>query len=209
MVNGAIFSTLLCFFSTAVVNNVRTDAEDSFRFIQSRDNVSLHERDIINEEGEQAREIKAVFSVRASEVSLVRLLRDSDKGTSWNPGASIYRVVLEQGQQDWVTHIEYDLPWPLHDHDAVLRHKLSQQAGLLEVYVESVDGVVAERKGVDRMLLVKGKWSARKVSDSMIEVSYQVSSKPSPVPRLITDPIVYYHMVRSMSALRRLLEESE
>ncbi len=214
MLSKAVFSVLLCFSIPATTffgHNPDSGAKDagSYKVVYSRENVTLHERPIVNDEGQDTREIKAVFAVEASVPALVKLLKDPGKGVEWNAGACSYNV-LNYGDDNWITHIEYDLPWPLSNHDAVVKHFVQKHSGnLLEVYLESVEGVIPEQKGVERMQLVKGKWTIRQINPSLIEVSYQVSSKPSPLPKILTDPIVHHQMVRSMSTLRRLLEESE
>lgn len=213
MLSKAIFSLLLCSSITSVVEwpssaMRESRAENPYRLILSKENVTLHEREIINEEGSDARELKAVFAAESSLNSLVSMLKDQGKGAVWNPGACIY-TVIQLGEENWITHIEYDLPWPFNNHDAVVRNILKREGNTIEVHLESIDGVIPERKGVERMKLVKGKWTIRQIDSSLVEITYQLSSRRGPLPRLITDPIVHYQMVKSMSALRRLLEEAE
>lgn len=213
MLDKAIFSFLICFSITSglkwpIFSNGEDKIESPFRLILSKENVSLHERDIVNEEGTGARELKAVFAVESSLQSLVRMLKDQGKGVIWNPAACNY-TVIPGDEESWTTHVEYDLPWPFSNHDAVVKHVIKRETNSTEVHFESIDGVIPETKGVERMRLVKGKWTIRQIDPSLVEVSYQLSSKRGPLPRIITDPIVHYQMVKSMSTLRRLLEESE
>lgn len=213
MLSKAIFSLLLCSSITSVVEWPssawrESPAENPFRLILSKENVTLHEREIINEEGKDARELKAVFAAKSSLNSLVSMLKDQGKGAEWNPGACVY-TIIQRGEENWITHIEYDLPWPFNNHDAVVQNVLRQEGNTIEVHLESIEGLIPERKGVERMKLVKGKWTIRQIDSSLVEVTYQLSSNKGPLPRLITDPIVHYQMVKSMSSLRRLLENKE
>ena len=213
MLSKAIFSLLLCSSFTSVVERPlpawrESHAENPFRLILSKENVTLHEREIINEEGKGARELKAMFVASSSLNSLVSMLKDQGKGAAWNPGACIY-TIIQLGGENWITHIEYDLPWPFNNHDAVVRNVLRQDGNTIEVQLESIEGVIPERKGVERMKRVKGKWTIREIDSSQVEITYQLSSNRGPLPRIITDPIVHYQMVKSMSSLRKLLEAAE
>ncbi len=184
-----------------------TPVEVAFKQVYAKENITLHERPIVNKFGIDVREVKAVFTAKTSVSSVVDMLRNAENGLKWNLGAGAYDVMNSQNES-WVTYIEYDLPWPLNDHDAVLRHTLIKNGNLVEVVLQSVDDVLPVKKGVDRMEQVDGKWSVKYIGFDTVEISYQVSTKPSPVPRLITDPIVHYQMVKSMSALRELLEQT-
>lgn len=180
-------------------------AEAPFKQVYARENVVIHERPTTNSYGLAVREIKVSFTAHSPQMAVVSMLRDAGKGMEWNLGASAYEV-HEGSDSDWLTYIAYDLPWPLNDHDAVLQHSIIDHKDFVEVLLESVDGRLPVKEGMDRMQQVQGKWTVRQISHGLCEISYQVSSKPTNMPRLIVDPIVHYQMVRSMSALRELLE---
>ncbi|MEQ8413247.1 MAG: hypothetical protein RIF36_07040 [Imperialibacter sp.] len=202
-------SAVILFTSSWSISPDKTDVakEAGFRQVYARENITLHERPIVNRYGVDVREVKAVFTARSSSAVVVEMLRNADKGMQWNIGAGAYDV-LNNEKHTWVTYIEYDLPWPLNDHDAVLRHSLVEKGNIIEVAIESVEDVLPLKKGAERMEQVQGKWTIRSLGFDVVEISYQVSTKPSAVPRLITDPIVHYQMTKSMSALRELLEQT-
>lgn len=179
--------------------------EAPFKQVYAKEDITIHERPMTNKFGEQVREVKVLFTARSSEANVVKMLKDAGLGVKWNLGAGAYEV-HDDRKESWVTYIAYDLPWPLNDHDAVLRHSLVSNGGITEVLLESVDDIIPPKKGVERMEQVAGKWTIRHIEGGVVEISYQVSTKPSPIPRLITDPIVHYQMVKSMSALRSLLQ---
>lgn len=196
---------LLATVSSATDDTRREVAEAPFKQVYARENVVIHERPAINKQGLEVRELKVSFTVHSPQWAVVGMLRDAAKGLEWNLGASAYEVHESDGNS-WVTYIKYNLPWPLNDHDAVLQHSLVDHHDFVEVLLESVDDRLPVNEGVDRMQQVQGKWTVRPISHGLCEISYQVSSKPTNMPRLLVDPIVHYQMVRSMSALRELLE---
>jgi hypothetical protein len=189
------------------LDKTNSPAEAGFKQVYARENITLHERPIVNKYGVDVREVKALFTAKSNVGVVVEMLRNAEKGIQWNIGAGAYDVLNNQ-KETWVTYIEYDLPWPLNDHDAVLRHSLIERADEVEVTIESVDNIIPLKKGAERMEQVQGKWTIRSLGFDVVEISYQVSTKPSAIPRLITDPIVHYQMTKSMSALRELLEQA-
>jgi hypothetical protein len=204
-----LLSAVVLFASAWPLATNKTDIpkEAEFKQVYSRENITLHERPIVNKYGVDVREVKALFTAKSTTDVVVEMLRNAEKGLQWNVGAGAYDVLNNQ-KLTWVTYIEYDLPWPLNDHDAVLQHSLTQKENAIEVTIESIDNVIPLKKGAERMEQVQGKWTIRPVGFDVVEISYQVSTKPSAIPRLITDPIVHYQMTKSMSALRELLEQS-
>lgn len=206
MLKHILLQSLLVVSPFAGAPTKEENKEIPFVQVYEKNSITLHERPIVNRFGEEVREVKALFLANSPIESVVEILRNTSHGIKWNLGACAYEVHHEQAES-WITYIEYDLPWPLNNHDAVLMHQLFVDDTKIEVSLESVEEVIATKDGVDRMEQVQGKWTARQLAPNLVEISYQVSAKPSPVPRFITDPIVHYQMVRSMSALRQLLEE--
>ena len=157
---------------------------------------------------QQAREVKATFTVRTRPQAAAALIRDQSKARLWNKNTKTYRVLPANGNS-WICYIQYDLPWPVSNQDCVLEYNQLDRGDSYEVSFKAVDHPsFPVRKKVDRIPDVSGKWIFTESADEL-KVEYYITTTPSnTLPTWLTDPIIRNNLIETMVSFRRILEAS-
>lgn len=180
-----------------------------YKLVKKDGLISLYEKWVQVMNGEQARELKIVFYVKATPVAAVQLLKDQGKGKDWNPNADVYKVVSSANAGHWVNYIRYDVPWPVGDQDACLAYTMKDINGTTEISFQSTEHASFPLKnGVGRINGTRGKWLLEKTNNEMMRVTYTVSAnRNTKLPKFITDPIIHDNLMESMTLFTELLEK--
>lgn len=178
-----------------------------FTLVKTSGDIALYERWITPEPHQSARQVKAMFTLRASPAAAVALLKDGSRGRMWNKNTNSYRVV-DVRDDAWVGYIQYDLPWPVSNQDCVLQYQAAGDEDSMVVTFEGTEHEqFPERKRVQRIEEIRGKWVFTKVDDGEVLVEYYITTYPSKtLPRWITDPIIRNNLIETVSAFRGMLE---
>jgi hypothetical protein len=115
--------------------------------------------------------------------------------------------IISKNENEWVTYIQYDLPWPMDHQDCVLQNIASNED---EKYIINFESIAHEifptSKNVIRIEDIKGKWMFKQTATGMV-VEYSIATTPSPtLPRWITDPLVRNNLIDTMDEFRNILE---
>ena len=180
---------------TAVFTHVRTER-----------GISLYERWYPISSTENARQVKATFTVRAHSAEALALLKDGSKGAVWNKNTNAYEVV-EVRDNSWISYIQYDLPWPVKNQDCVLRYRAEKDSSQISVFFHNVAHPAFPVKNrVARIPQVEGKWLFKRIDDEL-HVEYYIATTPSKtLPGWITDPIIRGNLVETLHVFRSILE---
>lgn len=178
-----------------------------FTLVKTSGDIALYERWITPRPNQKARQVKATFTLRASPAAAVALLKDGSRGRMWNKNTNSYEVV-EVSEDSWIGYIQYDLPWPISNQDCVLQYRATGSDESLVVAFEGTEHPrFPERKRVQRIAEIMGKWVFTKVDDDEVLVEYYITTHPSKtLPGWITDPIIRNNLIETVGAFRAMLE---
>ncbi|WP_315820327.1 START domain-containing protein [Paraflavitalea speifideaquila] len=186
--------------------------EGEFKLVKQDEVLSLYERWIPGGQGEQVREIKAVFIVRSDVESVINLLIDQAKGKEWNTNARKYNVLHTGNRTNWITYTRYSVPWPFGDQDCCLSYNVHKESANPRMAVISFESALNNQfpvtTSVTRITGTKGKWLLEDAGYGHMKISYIVSSHRSKkVPRWIADPIVRNNLFTTMTTFKSILEK--
>ena len=186
--------------------------EGEFKLVMKDEVISLYERWIPGGEGEQVREIKAVFAVRSDVEAVISLITDQARGKEWNINARQYNVLQHGDRAGWITYTRYSIPWPFGDQDCCLSYTIQKNAVNPRAGVIGFESVVHNQfpvtNSVTRITGTKGRWLLEDAGNGQMKVSYIISTHRSKkVPRWISDPIVRKNLFNTMSTFRSMLEK--
>ncbi len=196
-----VLSMMLMVMTTGV------KAED-YKLVKKDGLISLYEKWITAMNGEQAREIKAVFYAHAKPAEAVALLKDQSKALEWNPNAQEYKIVASSNASQWTNYVVFDIPWPVGDQDYCLQYTTRQTGTITEVLFQSTDHKsFPTKKGIGRITGTKGKWIFEEQKNGLMKITYTISTnRNAKLPKFITDPIIHDNMMESMELFTSLLE---
>lgn len=185
--------------------NNSNDTTD-FTLVKRSDGIALYERWYAIGANEEAREVKATFTIRTSPEAALALLKDGSKGQLWNKSTNAYRL-LDVRKNTWISYIEYDLPWPVSNQDCVLQYRVNGGTDTVTVTFLNIEHpALPVRKRVKRIPDIKGKWIFIQTVDG-VRVEYYITTKPSDtLPNWLTDPIIRNNLIETLSGFRSILE---
>lgn len=191
--------------NSLTIRDKLTDTAD-FTLVKASGGIALYERWYSLTPHSRAREIKAIFTVRAKPGDAVSLMRDESKGTFWNKTTSVYKVVEKQDSR-WISYIQYNLPWPVSNQDCVLQYNQYFSSDTLKVIFKGIDHPSFPIQGrTQRIQEISGKWLFAKAENG-IHVEYYVTTTPNKnLPGWLTDPIIRNNLLETMVAFRDILE---
>lgn len=201
-------TTLLSVFqpgNAGRIVDIPTDTAD-FTLVKNELGISVYERWYPITSTENARQIKATFTVRATSAAALTLLKDGSKGELWNKNTKDYKVV-DVRADSWVSYIQYDLPWPVKNQDCVLRyHAREDQDQMSVIFRETDHPSFPVRNRVARIPQIEGKWIFTAFDDKL-QVEYYIATTPSKtLPGWVTDPIIRNNLVETLHIFRQILE---
>lgn len=202
---------VLLLSSALFFNSLFADTSE-FKLVKQNKAITLYERWIPGAGGENVREIKAVFLVKAGVPAVIGLFKDQSRGMQWNTNASDYKIASQADEQHWITYIRYNIPWPMDDQDCCLLyqyHNLSGATNAAEVIFESTaDSRFPLPDKTTRITGTRGKWIMEPATGGQIKITYMVTTDRSKkVPRWVSDPIIHDNLFKTMTRFKDLLEK--
>ena len=203
-----VLTMLLCVFqpgNAGRIDGIPIDTTD-FTLVRREHGISVYERWYPITSTENARQLKATFTMRADPTAALALLKDASKGELWNKNTNAYKIV-DIREDSWVSYIQYDLPWPVKNQDCVLQHYTHEEADKVSVIFRNTDHPSFPVKNrVQRIPEIKGKWIFKR-SDDLLHVEYYIATTQSKtLPGWITDPIIRNNLVETLHVFRKILE---
>ena len=155
------------------------------------------------------REVKVVYTIKASIESAAALITNEDKATQWNKASSMYKIIANK-KNEWVSYIQYDLPWPMDNQDCVLQYSALSEENKHIINFKSIEHeIFPTSKNVTRIEDINGKWIFKPTATGTV-VEYSITTTPSPtLPRWVTDPLVRSNLIDTMDEFRNILEMSK
>ncbi len=152
------------------------------------------------------REVKVVYTIKASIESAAALITNEDKATQWNKASSMYKIIANK-KNEWVSYIQYDLPWPMDNQDCVLQYSALSEENKHIISFKSIEHeIFPTSKNVTRIEDINGKWIFKPTATGTV-VEYFITTTPSPtLPRWATDPLVRCNLIDTMDEFRNILE---
>ncbi len=166
--------------------------------------------------GDELPAFRAVTRVQARLATLVALLLEPGRMPQWVDRVHSASPLPPPEPGTALTHLVFDMPWPLQDRDAVVLSRLTQDAATGTV---TMDGVAASERlaptpGRVRMPSFQASWRFVPLGGGWVEVEFTGFGDPggslaSPLLRGFVAAAVWQSPWRTMQALRRVVELPE
>jgi hypothetical protein len=162
--------------------------------------------------GDEVPAFRAVTRVQARLATLVALLLDPGRMPQWVDRVQSAVPLPPPDAGSALTHLVFDMPWPLDDRDAVVLSRLTQDAATRAV---NIDGVAASERlaptpGRVRMPSFEARWRFAPLGGGWVEVEFTGFGDPggslaSPLLRGFAAAAVWQSPWQTMHALRRMI----
>jgi hypothetical protein len=192
-----------------------SDAQDlpedkGFTLVKEKDNISIYERWVLFPKSDppvEAREVKGVFFARVTVEEAVALVRNEAKIKNWQSHVEKFKI-YPQTDSSWFEYSYHDIPWPVSDQDHFLEYRVREHipGERLFMVFESIPHATLAPVDEDaaRMRLA-GSWLFEK-REKDVRITYRITSMPSSIPRLFTDPVIRSNMMTTIKSYIKVVE---
>jgi hypothetical protein len=180
-----------------------------FRMLKNRNGIDLYYRWMQMEENNKVRQMKAVVEINGGTEDVLRLLKDEEQALGWIPSAEQFRHLAVVSDNEWVSYIQFAVPWPFADQDCILEYRTCvNPAGETVIDFRCNPEYIGTVDGISRMKDITGSFVIREQAGghSILECFF-LSEKASVIPRWITEPIITGSILGLMEAMRDELTE--
>jgi len=197
-----LIACVALFFSTYAAS-----PEGDFRMLKEKNGIDLYYRWMVMPEGNKVRQMKAILEINGGTEEVLNLLKDEKRALQWITSAEQFRNLTPVSGPEWVSYIQFAVPWPFADQDCILEYNTEQSTeDVTVINFQSNPEYIGKVDGVSRMKDITGSIVIRPRSDgSSILECYFLSKKASVIPRWITDPIITGSILSLMESLRKEL----
>lgn len=172
---------------------------------KEQDGIVVHTRPV---EGSGIREFRGVAEVGRSVESILALLRDSDRFSSWFPNCPESKLLEREGNVSYQYSV-MDSPWPVSDRDNVWRSVLrrSEDSGRVEIELTAAPDKVPERDGRVRVRQARGAWLLEPVGPDRTRVTFLMHLEPGGgIPDWLINSRVVETPFEALTNLRRAVD---
>ncbi|WP_439182592.1 hypothetical protein [Carboxylicivirga taeanensis] len=185
----------------ALLSNARCD---NWQAIKHEEGVDIRYRWLTFGDTLKTRELMLSFSVRASVQNVLHYLRSESALSSWNLGVRDLNVWTDS-DSTWLTHMIYDIPYPLSQQDLVTQNTIVESSGDVLIDVDAAPALVSRLPNVNRQQFYFGQWRLKTQPNGKTAVTFSlVSLSKSRIPRFIRDPIIQNKLLGSFIKLKEL-----
>ncbi len=169
---------LLCSAFVSIKNDRTSAFTDSsgWKLSKEKDGIKVFTK---SNDSSGIKEFKAVTSIKADISQLVKIINDVENYPGWLANcrsSNTYKIINETTRIDY---LKTAVPWPLNDRDAVFEFKITIDTDeYFEATMNSVPGIIPEKKDIVRIRKAKGKWIFKKSDKKMVDITYQFYGDP-------------------------------
>ena len=175
-----------------------------WQLVKEGDGVNIHTRWLNFGDSIKTREIAIRFITVASVNDVLYNLRSKLALKQWNNNVRELQV-LNSTDSTWVTHMVFDIPYPLSQQDLVTKNTIVEHSENLVIDVQAQPELVEIRDNIIRQQYYYGQWLIKVLDSNRIEVRFSaISFSKSNIPRFIRDPIVQSKLLSSFIKLKEL-----
>jgi START domain len=163
--------------------------------------------------GDEVPAFRAVTRVQARLATLAALLLDPARMPLWVDRVHSAEPLPAPDPGAALTHLVFDMPWPLDDRDAVVLSRLTQDPATRAITISGVAASerVAPLPGRVRMPSFEASWRFVPLGGGLVEVEFTGFGDPggslsSPLLRGFVAAAVWQSPWRTLHALRRVIE---
>jgi len=160
---------ILMAFLTLSFSASTAPPESDFQILKKRNGINLYYRWMQMPDGNKVRQMKAVLEINAETEELISLLKDENRAMNWVPGAEQYQNLKVVSGTEWVSYIQFSIPWPLADQDCILEFTSGQNnEGETVIDFHCNEEYISPVEGIKRMKDIDGSFVIRPLSDGSI-----------------------------------------
>lgn len=194
--------------TTKILGNLTAiSTNTAWEEVNSGDGIFISYRNISMPDLFDTREIKVNFKVEGTTDSFLNYLINDSYHSLWNKGVKSISS-FEKTDSTWISHLVYDIPFPLNKQDLIVMNKILENGKTTFVHVYSIPNYLAKSKNMDRIKHYLGTWKIEEAEGQTLLIEYKaVTISKSFIPKFLKDPLIQNNLLNSFKNLVSLTKE--
>ncbi len=194
----------LWLFSSCILLSFRAYPQALWEIDKDKDGIIVYTR---LEGNSEFKSFKAITRVDASQVEIIKLLKDAGNYKKWY-GYTRTSMLLKEEKDVQYNYVETIFPWPYSNRDMVYRMSIdTSNPSEPKLFLKGLPDYIPEKKGIVRMKKAEGYIELRSV-DNQTEVTYVFHSEPNKnIPAWLANKSIAELPFKTLQGLREILEE--
>lgn len=190
--------------------NAKTGAsteKNNFNLLKKENGIALLSREIQLENGSNVRQLKVEYIAETNSSKVVELIRNEASAKTWMKGVEDLKILKRADEYNWITYMEYNLPWPFQNQDCILNYTMQSTGPVQVIHFKCNPSYKPVYTGIERIQHMEGTWKIISISDKKCKVEYQIhTEQKAKFPRWVQDPVVHENLLSSMKAMKGMLQ---
>ena len=152
------------------------NAQEAWNLKRNQDGIEVYTRKLGNE---KYKEIRVITTFNASQVQLVKVLKDVEHHKEWVYNAKRAYLLSKKGPDTIYYYMEASLPWPASNRDMVTQLTFHFDTGnVLRITALGVSGIVPLNKTLIRIPYSLSEWTVTALNKKQIKIEYVIKINP-------------------------------
>lgn len=159
--------------------------------------------------GYEIKAFKATGLIDASVESVYKVVMDIEGYTEWYPNCKIGEVLDEPNELEQFRRIEFKLPWPFDNRDAVNKLVAKKMPDSIWIDIFNEADYLPKLKKVYRVGRTEGFWEIVKENDQQTRLTYSAIGEPGGLPNWIVNFFLFDSPLDAINNIREVVRKPE
>ncbi|MEM6815379.1 MAG: START domain-containing protein [Bacteroidota bacterium] len=196
----------VCFPLVSISQHPEIRAQDGWEFEKEKYNVKVFSKNI---SGYEVEAFKASGLVDAPIESVYKIVMDIENYTEWYPNCKIGEVLNEPNELEQFRRIEFKLPWPFANRDAVNKMVVTKMPDSIWIDIINKAEYLPKLKNVYRVGRTEGYWSIVKEKEDQTRLTYSAIGEPGGIPVWIINIFLFDSPLEAVNNIREMVMKPE
>ena len=196
----------LYFPLVAFAQNPEIISDDGWEFEKERHDVEVYSKSIT---GYEIKAFKATGLISAPIESVFKVVMDIEGYKEWYPNCKIGETLLQPNELEQYRRIEFKLPWPFDNRDAVNKLVARKMADSIWIDITNEADYVPRLKKVYRVGRTEGYWMIVKEDENNTRLTYSAIGEPGGIPNWVVNFFLFDSPLEAVNNIREMVLKPE
>lgn len=197
---------LLVLCATGLAQNADILAEEGWELEKTKYEIEVYSKLL---PGYDIKAFKATGLIEASVEQVTDVVMDIERYTDWYPNCKIGEELAGSTATEQIRRIEFKLPWPFDNRDAVNILKLKELEEGVWIDILNPEEEYPKEKNVYRVQRTEGYWNITEESTGKTRLTYAAVGEPGGIPNWIINIFLFESPLDAINNIRKLVKKQE
>ena len=176
---------------------------DGWEFEKTKYGVDVYGKNI---SGYEIKAFRVSGLIDATVESVFKVVMDIEGYDQWYPNCKRGEVLDQPSELEQYRRIEFKLPWPFENRDAVNKLSARKEADSIWIEIEDKSDYVPNLKNVYRIGKTEGYWVITKENETQARLTYSAIGEPGGIPKWIVNIFLFDSPLEAINNIRKVIK---